>query len=172
MINRRLLLTGAAAGLGGCGFHPLYGRYGGAGGAIRPELASIYVNVMAERQGQLLRQALQERLVGDDTGQVKRYELSGGLAIVAEALGIQQDTSSTRTRFNASSSWSLRRVDVNNTLVTSGVARALDGININNQEYFAADLETSAAYKRLADQVADKIVQALATYFRAHPAEA
>ena len=167
MIARRLLLAGLMAGLGGCGFAPLYGRHGVA--ALRPELASIYVAVMTDRQGQLLRQALQQRLAGSDEAGVKQYELSGGLTISAEAIGIQQDTSSTRTRFNASSNWTLRKVDVANTVVTSGVAKAVDGININNQEYFAADLETSSAYRRLADEVADKIVLDLAIYFRANP---
>lgn len=167
MIGRRVLVAGMAAGLGGCGFSPLYGRHGV--GALRPELASIYVTVMSERQGQLLRQALQQRLVGSEEVGVKQYELLGGLSIAAEALGIQQDTSSTRLRFNATSSWTLRKLDVASTVVTSGVAKAVDGININNQEYFAADLETSAAYRRLADEVADEIVLDLAIYFRAHP---
>lgn len=167
MIGRRALVAGLAAGLGGCGFAPLYGRRGV--GALRPELASIYVTVMAERQGQLLRQALQQRLAGADEGGVKQYELLGGLSIAAEALGIQQDTSSNRLRFNATTNWTLRKLDVANTVVASGVAKAVDGININNQEYFAADLETSSAYRRLADEVADKIVLDLAIYFRTHP---
>ena len=167
MIGRRALVVGMTAGLGGCGFAPLYGRHGVT--ALRPELASIYVTVMVERQGQLLRQALQQRLVGSEEVGVKQYELAGGLSIAAEAIGIQQDTSSTRLRFNASSTWTLRKLDVANTLVTNGIAKAVDGININNQEYFAADLETSSAYRRLADEVADKIVLDLAIYFRAHP---
>lgn len=176
MIGRRLLLAGtgagAAAGLGGCGFQPLYGRYGATGGAVRPELAAIYVGVMPERQGQLLRQALQQRLAGSGDGVAKRYELSSGLSIAAEAIGIQQDTSSSRVRYNAIAEWTLRNVDVANTVVTRGSARATDGININNQEYFAADLETSAAYRRLADEVADQIALDLAIYFRTHPTPA
>lgn len=172
MIGRRFLVVAAAAGLGGCGFRPLYGRFGVTGGAVGPELASIYVKVMAERQGQLLRQALQQRLAGSDDSGTKLYELSGGLTIAAEAIGIQQDTSSTRTRLNASASWTLRKLDLANTTVTSGAARANDGININNQEYFAADLETSSAYRRLADTVADQIAQDLAIYFRTHPTPA
>lgn len=172
MIGRRLLVAGAAAGLGGCGFQPLYGRYGATGGALAPEFASIYVKVMSERTGQLLRQALQQRLAGTDDSGVKHYELSGGLAIAAEAIGVQQDTSSTRTRLTASSNWTLKKLDLASTTVTSGTARAVDGININNQEYFAADLESSAAYRRLADIVADQITQDLAIYFRTHPTPA
>ena len=172
-MRRRQVLAGAAlAGLGGCGFHPLYGKYGPGGAVVQPEFAAIYVAVMAERQGQLLRQALQERLAGAGEAVAKRYELTGGLSIVAEAIGIQQDTSSTRVRLNASSSWRLTRLDPGNTLVTSGTARALDGININNQEYFAADLETSAAYRRLAEQIANVITLDLAVFFRTQPAVA
>ena len=123
---------------------------------MAPELRAIYVAVMAERQGQLLRQALQARLAGSGDETVTRlYELTGGLSIGAEGIGIQQDTSSTRTRFTATAIWRLTKLDVASTLVTSGTARAVDGININDQEYFAADLETSSAYRRMADTVAD-----------------
>lgn len=172
MIKRRLFVAAAAAGLGGCGFSPLYGRYGATGGAVAPELASIYVKVMPERQGQLLRQALQQRLAGTDDSGVKQYELSGGISIAADAIGIQQDTSSTRVRFTASSNWTLRRLDLANTVMTSGAARVVDGINVNNQEYFAVDLESSEAYRRVAETVADQITQELAIYFRTHPTPA
>ncbi len=172
MIARRgVLALGAAASVGGCGFRPLYGTLA-SGGTVRPELAAIYVAVMYERQGQLLRQALQRRFEGTDASVAKRFELTGGLAVNAEGIGIQGDSSSTRVRLNASSTWTLRRLDVATTPVTNGVARAIDGYNINNQEYFAADLEQSAAIRRLADTVADQITQDLAVYFRAHPTTA
>ena len=169
MIGRRLFAAGALTGLAGCGFHPLYGKFGPGGGVVAPAFAAIYVAVMPERQGQLLRQALQARLGGTGESVTRLYELTGGLAIGAEGIGIQQDTSSTRTRFTASSNWRLTKLDVASTLVTSGVARAVDGININDQEYFAADLETSAAYRRLADEVATQITLDLAVFFRTHP---
>ena len=172
MIGRRWVLTAAAAGLGGCGFRPLYGRFGATGSAVGPELASIYVKVMPERQGQLLRQALQQRLAGADDSGTKVYELSGGLAIAAEAIGIQQDTSSTRIRFNGIAEWTLRKLDLANTRVTGGTAHVVDGVNINNQEYFAVDLETSSAFRRVAETAADQITQDLAIYFRTHPTPA
>lgn len=164
-LRRRAVLTGAASGLAGCGFHPLYGPLT-KGGTIGPELASIYVAVMAERPGQLLRQALQQRLEGAGSGIAKQYELTGGLAISAEAIGIQQDTSTTRVRINASAGWGLRKLDPQQTLLTSGTARATDGYNVNNQQYFAADLEQSATYRRLADTIADQITLEIAAFFR------
>lgn len=165
MLGRRLVLTGAASGLAGCGFHPLYGPLA-KGGTIMPELASIYVAVMAERSGQLLRQALQQRLEGAGSGVAKQYELIGSLGVSAEGIGIQADTSTTRVRMNGTAGWSLRQLDPKQTVLTAGTARATDGYNVNNQQYFAADLEQSAAVRRLADTIADQITLDVAAFFR------
>ncbi len=164
-LGRRALLLGAASGVSGCGFHPLYGPLA-HGGAVGPELASIYVAVMPERQGQLLRQALQRRFEGADAGVAKQYELTGGLSIAGEQLGIQQDTSATRIRLNGSASWVLRKLDPQGTVLTQGSARAIDGYNINNQQYFATDLEQGAAFRRLAETVADSITLEVAIFLR------
>lgn len=164
-LGRRVAVLGAACGLAGCGFRPLYGPLA-RGGPIEPKLQSIYVAVMAERPGQLLRQALQQRLEGAGSGAAKQYELTGGLTVIAESLGIQQDTSATRVRLNGNAGWSLRKLDLQQTLVTGGVARATDGYNVSNQQYFAADLEQSAAVRRLAETIADQITLEIAAYFR------
>ena len=170
-MRRRVVLAGAAASLSGCGFHPVYGPLA-KGGTVLPEMAAIYVAVFPERSGQLLRQALQQRLEGTGEGVAKTYELSGGFGIAAEAIGVQQDSSSTRVRLNANASWQLRRLDPQQTLLTTGSVRALDGYNINNQQYFAADLEQSAGFQRLAEAVADQITLDLALYFRKQAATA
>ena len=164
-VPRRLVLLGAVSGLAGCGFHPVYGPLS-KGGTVRPELAAIFVAVMPERPGQLLRQALQRRFEGADAGVSKRYELTGGLAIGNEGIGIQQDTSSTRVRVNASASWRLSELGSTPKLLTTGSARATDGYDVNDQQYFATDLENSAVVSRLAETVADQIALDLAIYFR------
>ena len=51
-------------------------------------------------------------------------------------------------------------------MLTAGTSRILDGYNINNQEYFAADLEAEAAVKRIAESLADQVVIQVATYLR------
>ena len=43
------------------------------GGMVTEELQAIYVAVMAERSGQLLRQALQRRFEGTGGGVAKKY---------------------------------------------------------------------------------------------------
>ena len=48
----------------------------------------------------------------------------------------------------------------------------LDGYNIANQQFFAADLDKEAAIRRIAASLADQIVVQVAAYFqgRASPA--
>lgn len=164
-MKRRGFLAAAACGLSGCGWHPVYGPLA-KGGTVRPELASIYVAVFSERVGQLLRQALQQRIEGTGEGVAKVYELSGGFGISAEAIGVQQDSSSNRVRLDARSDWQLRKLDPQQTFMTKGSLHLIDGYNINNQQYFAADLEQAAAFQRLAESAADQITLDLALYFR------
>jgi len=164
-VTRRAALIGAASALTGCGFRPLYAPMA-RGGMVSEELGAIYGAVMAERPGQLLRQALQRRFEGSETGVAKRYELYGGLSISAEAIAIQRDTSATRVRLIGNASWGLRMLDVAQTPLTNGSARAIDGYNVNNQQYFAAELEQGSASRRIAETTADQITLAVASFLK------
>ncbi len=42
----------------------------------------------------------------------------------------------------------------------------MDGINIFNEQYFAADLETEAVQGRIAENIAQQIATQLAIWFR------
>ena len=42
----------------------------------------------------------------------------------------------------------------------------MDGFNLFNSQYFAADMENEVVTRRLADALADQIVTQLAAYFR------
>lgn len=172
MIGRRAALLGAGAlggSVAGCGFHPLYLPEGGRNGPVAAALAAVYVPVMAERSGQLLRQALQRRIEGSGTGIAKRYELIANLSIATEGVAIQRDSSTTRIRLTATAPWSLRQLNLAHTVITTGTSRVLDGYNILNQQYFAADLESEAAYRRAAESLADQIVTQVAIFLKNQP---
>ena len=62
--------------------------------------------------------------------------------------------------------WTLIAQDPGRTRLTSGSAKAVDGINIFDTQYFAADLENEAVQRRLAEALADQITLQLAMYFR------
>lgn len=165
--SRRGLLLGAMAGvLCGCGFHPLYQRTSsGQPGTASRELAAVSVDVISDRPGQLLRQALQERLEGAGSGVARRYSLAVDFGISGEGIAIRQDNSVTRIRMIGRAEWTLRAQDIARTVLTRDTARAVDAINIFNEQFFASDLETEAVQKRIAERLADQVVMQLASYF-------
>ncbi len=169
--TRRGFLTGltgigAALGLTGCGFQPMYmpTASGGAGIAAR-ELAAINVPIIGDRPGQLIRQALQARFA-NDSGTPKRYELGVAFWIAGEGLGIQTDNSATRVRFTGYASWVLMAQDPARTRLTDGTARTVDGLNVFNQQFFALDMENEVVQRRMAEQLADQVATQLSLWFR------
>jgi LPS-assembly lipoprotein len=62
--------------------------------------------------------------------------------------------------------WTLVGRDPKRTVLASGSARAMDGINVIGSQYFAADLETETEQKRIAENVATQIATRLAVWFR------
>jgi LPS-assembly lipoprotein len=166
-LTRRFALAGAGSLVAGCGFHPLYApAAGGEAGPAQAELAAIWVPVIPEHAGQFLRQALQRRLEGAGTGAAKRYELDVTFALAADSIGIRSDTTSSRVRVIGNAPWRLITVGLTPQPVANGQAHIVDGYNILDQEYFAAELENETVTQRVAESLADQIVIQLATYFR------
>ncbi len=166
-----MLFGGLAQLLVGCGFTPLYARRTSSGGSpVVRELGTVSVDVIGDRPGQLLRQALQQRLEGDGTGGARRYALAVEYGISGEGIGIRQDSIVTRLRLIGRARWALRAEDTAQTVLTRDRAQAVDDVNILNEQYFALDLETEAAQHRIAETLADHIVSQLAVYFRRRPA--
>jgi LPS-assembly lipoprotein len=155
-----------AAPLAGCGFQPVYmPTASGKPGVAQRELAMVNVPVMPERPGQLFRQALQERF-GSDAGGPLRYDLEASFWISGEGIAVQADTTATRIRLIGNVVWSLRSRDAARTRLTGGSGRTLDGINLIDQQYFAADMENEQAQRRIAETLADDVTNQLAIYFR------
>ncbi len=158
--------------LAGCGWQPVYGTRGdGMAGAAEQGLASTAVGLMPERSGQLLRQALQVRFDRAGTGAAKLYDLTAQFAVAGEALNIDQNTSiPSRVRLVATATWSLVTRDAQRKTLMAGTARAMDGLNLYDQQFFAADMQSEAVQRRLAVAVADQITLQLAAWFNRHAA--
>ncbi len=165
--RRRILALAGGATLSGCGFQPVYMPTAtGSAGVAQRELAAIHVDLIPDRPGQVLRQALQDRLERGDDSAARRYDLIVGFGISGEGIAVQPDSSATRIRFIGSANWQLVAQDPGRTQLSAGYARAVDALNIINEQYFAADLENEAVQKRLAEALADQITIQLAAYFR------
>ena len=164
-LTRRALALSFAAICSGCGFHPVYG----GGGRQEAQLGAVFVDIIPNRYGQLLRQSLQQRLEGTDSNVAKKYVLAIFYTEGTEGLGIQSDNSSTRTRDIATATWALRAAGPTGAQLASGKVRSVDGYNIIDEQFFYSDLEEDATQHRMGEAIADQIVQALGIFFRKHP---
>lgn len=161
---RLAVALGSAALLAGCGFQPVYMPTAtGQPGPAERELAAIHVNLIPDRPGQELRQDLQERF-GSDSGGSSRYNLSVNFSVSGEGIGILPSTIATRIRLIANATWTLTTPE--GTRITNGSARALDGFNVLDQQYFASDMDNEVLAGQLASNIADQITMQLASYFR------
>jgi LPS-assembly lipoprotein len=138
----------------------------GYAGVAQRELAAIQVDLIPDRPGQVLRQALQDRFERDGSGEAHLYDLSVGFSVSGEGIAIQQDSSVTRIRMIGSANWTLVAQDPGRTKLSSGYAKAVDGLNLIDTQYFAADLENEVVTRRLANALADQITVQLAAFFR------
>lgn len=167
-VSRRVILSAVVtAPLAACGFQPVYMRTAtGKPGPAQRELQTIHVNLISDRPGQLLRQALQQRLHGTEEKTNWDYDLGVLFWITGEGIAVLPDTTSTLTRLIAHASWVLLARDAAHTPITAGSARALESYNTFDTQYFNNDLENQQVTQQLANQVADQITLRLATFFR------
>ncbi len=146
-------------GFSGCGWRPVHSP---PGSAVAVALQSVDIAIIPERQGQLLRQALQARLSGDGADIAPVYVLQTNYVVQSEGLAITGDSSVTRIRLVATSNFVLRPLAEMSRTCTSGATRQVDGYDVENQQFFAADLEAETAQRRLADATANDIATRLA----------
>lgn len=116
-----------------------------------------------------MRQALQARLDGDGNVLVRKYELSAAVRFASEGIVIQRDNSTSRIRVDATATWVLRALTPARPVVAQGSARLLDGFNILNQQFFAAELENDVVQRRLVGALADQIILQIAAHFQRAP---
>lgn len=163
-VSRRGVLMAAGAVLGGCGLRPLYGE-GSVDAGVQARLAEINVQLIPERSGQLLRQALQARLERGAAGVARRYDLAVQVALSTDVIAVQIDSSPSRVRLAGNATWVLSAQDPQRSTVTSGSAREVDGYNIINQQFFAAELTSTSVQRRIMEALAEQITTQLAVHF-------
>lgn len=166
-LARRSLVMLAVPLLARCGFRPVYqSADGDSDSAAATGLAAIAVGLISDRQGQLLRNALQERFERAGVRVPRRYDLSVVYSFSSEGIGIRQDYSTSRVRFIGRATYTLTSQDPSRATLTTGAARSLDGLDVYNEQYFASDLETETIQRRMAETIADQIALQLAGFFR------
>jgi LPS-assembly lipoprotein len=167
--ERRALLAALPhlGALAGCGFRPIYADSapGAAAETAAGDLAATRVGVIADREGQLLRRALQRRL-GSDRGAPARYSLAVTLEIRREQVAVRPDQTETRNRITGTAAYELRALSpASAEPIARGKVRAVYSFNVGRDQFFAAQLSGEAALERIAEQLATDIAGQLAAAF-------
>ena len=149
--------------LGGCGLRPLYA--GGASGPVATSLASISVAPIPERAGWLTRNALIDRLGGENDNAPYRLEVD--LDDDISGFGIRGDRSVTRERRTLRARYRLVQASSGQVLLDA-TAGSDAGIDVVSSPYATVAAEQTAL-ERLSKVVADQIVARLALYASSGP---
>ncbi len=160
----RAFVVVVVLGLGpiGCGFHPLYGkpdvatRQGPSG-----ELASIRVDMIADRAGQKLRNELVSRFNPRGEPVAARYVLSVKVTESLVGLATSQDGTASFAELTLDASFSLGASG--SDVGTSGEALAVVSTDFLGPRYASVSAERDAE-DRAITEVADKITSEVAVY--------
>lgn len=143
--------------LAACGFRPLYGP------SLQPQLASIYVENVGEREGYELRNTLIDLLGSNGRQAGKRYRLTVSLNQTARGVALRNDA--TITRYNETLDASYVLTDMAGNTVTSGNQTSLSAYNVAASPYATLSAQRDSG-KRAAQDIAQRIQVELAAFFR------
>ena len=145
--------------LPGCGLQPLYGS--GGSGPVASTLSSIEVAAIGGQRGWLVRNALNDRLHRQGSGDA-RFRLEVELDEDITGFGVRQDNAITRERRTLRARYRLVDIATGGVLLDQS-ASADAGIDVAGSEYATAAAEQTAL-ERLTETLAEQIVARVATY--------
>ena len=145
--------------LPGCGPQPLYGS--GGSGPVASTLSSIEVAAIGGQRGWLVRNALNDRLHRQGSGNA-RFRLEVELDDDITGFGVRQDNAITRERRTLRARYRLVDIATGGVLLDQS-ASADAGIDVAGSEYATAAAEQTAL-ERLTETLAEQIVARVATY--------
>ena len=143
--------------LAGCGFHPMYGP------GLSPQLSSIYVEPVAERDGYELRNTLIDLLGSNGELRGKRYRLTLNLSESNQGVALRGDAAI--TRYNDTLVAGFVLTDMKGATVTEGSQTGLTAYNVTSSSYATLAAQQDAD-KRAAQDIAERIRLDLAAFFR------
>jgi LPS-assembly lipoprotein len=146
--------------LGACGFRPLYGDV-----RLSPQLASIFVDPIAEPAGFELRNSLIDLLRSDGEQAGKAYRLTITLTDTNQGVALQNDA--TITRYNDTVTANYVLTDARGEELRRGALTSLSSYNVANSPYATLSARQDSD-KRAAQDLAQRIGLDLGVYFRRH----
>lgn len=144
-----------------CGFQPLY-QSSGKNANVTPQLANIYIEPLAGRTGQIVRNHLLDIMTPRGIPAKPEYVLSIKLSEIKKGLAIEQDDSVTRYNFTLKANYFLKKPG-SNEIIHSGFAWSIASYNILQSDFANLSAEKNAK-KRTARSISDELKNQLAVY--------
>ena len=148
--------------LAGCGFQPLYG--GGKTGPAAAELASIKIEPITDRSGQILRNHLLDLLTPYGRPAQPKYVLKVILREGVSGLAVKKSEFATRNELQVSASYTLFDPATRKVLF-SGSSSITGGYNILNSEFSTMASEQNVR-ERVIREIAGEMQNRLSAFFR------
>jgi LPS-assembly lipoprotein len=165
MIRFLSLLLGSMM-LASCGLQPLYGD--GGQGQVANLLGSVSVEAIEGKNGWLMRNALNDRLIASKDGAM-RYRLVVKLDDQIEGFGVRADDTVTRERRTLRARFQLIDNESGKTLLDATTGSDA-GIDVVSSEYATIAAENTAL-ENLTQKVAEQIVTRISIYARSEAAQ-
>jgi LPS-assembly lipoprotein len=163
ILRTGLVVVAVVAMLGGCGYRPLYGERGVVGSpSVREILAEVKITPIADRRGQMLHNALLDRLNQRGEPVAPRYTLTVRLRESVRALETRRDGTVTRADVVLTALYDLRDT-ANELVVFRERSESAVGFNLSTQR-FAAVVSEDDARRRAVEQLADDIALQVALF--------
>jgi LPS-assembly lipoprotein len=144
--------------LAGCGFRAMYGD-----SRLEPQLQSIYVEPVAERDGYELRNSLIDLLGSDGQSGGKAYRLRITVNEANRGVVLQNDT--TISRYNDTMTVNYTLTDAKGTEITHGTQSSLSSYSVAPSPYATLAAQQDSD-KRAVDDIANRIRIDLGAFFR------
>ena len=154
-----------------CGFQPLYSGRGSAdvmsGKQLTQHLRSIFIDEIANREGQILRQSLANNLTPFGEPDNPRYRLSVRLSAASIAQqGVQKDNLATRYVMGFTAYYTLYSYPDNKKLLSDRtIAQSSYDVQLSP---YATDVAERFAKERIMKILGDDIALRLAAFFKSY----
>lgn len=166
---RRGLLLSATLTLAGCGFHPLYAHHSQS--SFDADLASIRVNTIPNRQGQLLAIALRDGLNPRGARVETRYTLDVELSAERQDIGLRPDGTASRSQITMTAKFALKdaKAAADKPALLQGSTHSISSFDVLSDNY-ATVVAQHSAEERTVHDIGDDILMRLELYVSKHRA--
>ena len=163
MLSRKVVVALLCCGLlAGCGFRPLYGTSGVTGNqAVVADLAAIDIRPIADRQGQVLRNMLEEKLQPLGQPVAPEFQLQVRLDKATQLLGVRTDATSSRANLIVTAFYELYNAE---RRIVRDRVQSVVSYNILDDQYATIASEADAEERALT-QISEELRTRLAVFF-------